>query len=98
MKKLLQHCVGRTLPNVLDILINPWTGVIDTTVNDELQYSVCLAGVEEKLTHLAPTALMFLLTTAVPTAFGVDLISGGKVAGGVFGPVALAVLAMMKKR
>jgi hypothetical protein len=54
-------------------------------------------GVEEKLTHLVPTALMFSLTTAVPTAFGVDLISGGKVGGGVFGPVALAVLAMMKK-
>jgi len=42
---------------------------------------------------------MFSLTTAVPTAFGVDLISEEQVGlpsgGGVFGPVALAILAMM---
>jgi hypothetical protein len=44
---------------------------------------------------------MFSLITAVPTAFGVDLISEGKVGlpsgGGVFGPVALVVLAMMRR-
>jgi len=53
-----------------------------------------------KVTHSAPRAPIFSLIEAEPTAFGVDLISGGKrelLPGGVFGPVASEVSAMMRK-
>ena len=67
-------------------------------MNDAVEHIV---GIKEKLTYLVPTVCMFSLITAIPTAFGVDLISEGKVGlpsgGGVFGPVALAVLAMMRR-
>jgi hypothetical protein len=47
-----------------------------------------------------PTVCIFSLITAGPTAFGVDLISGGNIesppGGGVLGPAALAVLAMKR--